>query len=100
MNVPAVAYAMRVDEKTAEQYVPFGCGEYVIAGQSTGTPNTCINLLKLLEISLNEGIDPMDGKDKSDGVPLAPASELHTFEELWAQYTRLLDHYLDLSIHA
>lgn len=100
VNVPAVAYAMRVDEKTAEQYVPFGCGEYVIAGQSTGTPNTCINLLKLLEISLNEGIDPMDGKDKSDGVPLAPASELHTFEELWAQYTRLLDHYLDLSIHA
>lgn len=100
VNVPAVAYAMRVDEKTAEQYVPFGCGEYVIAGQSTGTPNTCINLLKLLEISLNEGIDPMDGKDKSDGVPLAPASELHIFEELWAQYTRLLDHYLDLSIHA
>ena len=100
VNVPAVAYAMRVDEKTAEQYVPFGCGEYVIAGQSTGTPNTCINLLKLLEIALNEGIDPMDGKDKSDGVPLAPASELHTFEELWAQYTRLLDHYHDLSIHA
>lgn len=100
VNVPAVKYAMRVDEKTAEQYVPFGCGEYVIAGQSTGTPNTCINLLKILEISLNEGIDPSDGLDKSDGVFLKPVSELKCFEDVWEQYIRLLDHYLDLSIHA
>lgn len=56
VNVPAVMHAMRVDETTAEQYVPFGCGEFVIQGQSTGTPNTCINLLKLLQISLNGGI--------------------------------------------
>ncbi len=62
VNIPAVMRAMRVDEQTARQYVPFGCGEYVIAGQSTGTPNTCINLLKLLTIALNQGIDPMDGK--------------------------------------
>lgn len=100
VNVPAVMHAMRVDEKTAEQYVPFGCGEYVIAGQSTGTPNTCINLLKIFQMSLNEGIDPMDGIDKSDGVALRPVTELKTFEEVWEQYTRLLDHYLDLSIHA
>lgn len=100
VNVPAVMHAMRMDETTAEQYVPFGCGEFVIQGQSTGTPNTCINLLKLLQISLNGGIDPMDGVDKSDGVSLLPAEELTSFDSLYAQYKRLLDHYFDLSIAA
>ena len=100
INVPAVMHAMRVDETTAEQYVPFGCGEFVIQGQSTGAPNTCINLLKLLQISLNGGIDPMDGVDKSDGVSLLPAEELTSFDSLYAQYKRLLDHYFDLSIAA
>ena len=100
VNIPAVMHAMRVDEKTAEQYVPFGCGEFVIQGQSTGTPNTCINLLKLLQMSLNGGIDPMDGVDKSDGVALRPAEELETFEDLFAQYRRLVEHYLDLSVAA
>ena len=57
VNVPAVMYGMRVDEKAAEQYVPFGCTEFVIQGQSTGTPNICINLLKLLTIYMNDGID-------------------------------------------
>lgn len=100
VNIPAVMRAMRVDEKTAEQYVPFGCGEFVIAGQSTGTPNTCINLLKLLTIALNSGVDPMDGIDKSDGVPLLPPESLSTFQALYEQYKRLLDHYFDLSLQA
>ena len=100
VNIPAVMHAMRVDEQTAEQYVPFGCGEFVIQGQSTGTPNTCINLLKLLQISLNGGIDPMDGLDKSDGVLLLPAGELTDFEAVFAQYSKLVEHYLDLSVAA
>ena len=100
VNIPAVMHAMRVDEKTAEQYVPFGCGEFVIQGQSTGTPNTCINLLKLLQMALNGGVDPMDGVDKSDGVALLRAEELDSFETLFAQYQRLVDHYLDLSVAA
>ncbi len=100
VNVPAVMRAMRVDERTAEQYVPFGCGEFVIQGQSTGTPNTCVNLLKLLQMAINGGKDPMDGIDKSDGVALLPAEELDTFDKLYAQYKRLLDHYFDLSVAA
>lgn len=100
VNIPAVMRAMRVDERTAEQYVPFGCGEFVIQGQSVGTPNTCINLLKLLQIAVNGGIDPMDGVDKSDGVALLPAERLDSFEALFSQYQRLTDHYLDLSVIA
>ena len=100
VNIPAVMFGMRVDEKTAEQYVPFGCGEFVIQGQSTGTPNTCINLLKILQMRLNGGIDPADGIDKSDGVELLPCEKLESFEMLFEQYKRLLDHYLDLSVEA
>ena len=100
VNVPDVMYGMRVDEKAAEQYVPFGCTEFVIQGQSTGTPNICINLLKLLTIYMNDGIDPIDGKRKSGPVPLKKLEEYQTFEEFYDGYKALLDYYLDLSVKA
>ena len=62
---------MRVEEAIAQQYVPFGCGEYVIQGKSVGTPNTLLNLLKLLNITLNKGIDPNDQKYKAGPVPVS-----------------------------
>ncbi len=100
VNVPAVAYGMRVDEKTAEQYVPFGCTEFVIQGQSTGTPNICINLLKILTIYMNGGVDPVDGVRKDGGVYIKPLEEYASFEEFYDGYKKLLDHYLDLSAKA
>jgi len=100
VNIPAVQYGMRLDEKAAEQYVPFGCTEFVIQGQSTGTPNVCINLLKLLTIFLNDGIDPMDGKRKDGGVFIKPVSDYKNFEGFYGDYKKFLDYYLDLSIQA
>jgi len=99
-NVPAVMYGMRVDRATAEQYVPFGCGEFVIQGQSVGTPNVLINLLKILTIALNNGIDPMDGVYRAGTVKLKDLGEIRTFEEFYDQYKVLLDHYLDLGADA
>lgn len=98
VNVPAVRYGMRIPEQDAEQYVPFGCTEFVIQGKSTGSPNICINLLKLLNIFMNEGIDPMDGKDKSGGCKIAPLSSYKTFEDFFHGYKKFLDYYLDLSV--
>lgn len=100
VNIPAVRNAMRVDEKTAERYVPFGCGEFVIQGQSVGTPNVCINLLKLLTVALNEGIDPEDGKKKSGPVSIPPVSAFKTFDEFFDKYQELLNFYFDLSVNA
>ena len=100
VNVPAVAYGMRVDEQTAEQYVPFGCTEFVIQGQSTGTPNICINLLKLLTIYMNGGIDPIDGIRKDGGVSSKPLEEYTSFVNFYAGYKRLLGYYIDLSVKA
>ena len=99
VNVPAVSFGMRLDEKTAEQYVPFGCTEYVIQGKSVGTPNTLLNLLKILQLALNEGKDPMDGIVKSGPVPVKPLSAFQTFEEFYNQYKALLDYYFDLSVY-
>ncbi|WP_273477801.1 pyruvate formate lyase family protein [Faecalicoccus acidiformans] len=100
VNVPAVQYAMRVPEEIAEQYVPFGCGEFVIQGKSVGTPNTLLNMLKLLQIALNEGIDPMDGIYKAGPVACKPLTQLKTFEDLMKQYEAVQDYYFDLSIDA
>ena len=100
VNVPAVAYGMRIDEQTAKQYVPFGCTEFVIQGQSTGTPNVCINLLKILTIFMNAGIDPMDNKNKSGGQPLKALEQYDTFAKFYGGYKEFLDYYLDLSLYA
>ena len=100
INIPALEYAMRIDRETAEKYLPFGCTEFVLQGQSTGTPNVCMNLLKLLTIFLNDGIDPMDGKTKNGPVQIRPLSEYKNFDVLYADYKRLLNYYMDLSIDA
>lgn len=97
VNVPAVEYAMQVSHSYAEQYVPFGCGEFVIQGKSVGTPNTLLNLIKIMQISLNSGIDPMDGVNKAAVVELKPIEELHTYEDMLDQYHRMLDYYIELS---
>jgi len=100
VNIPAVQCGMRVPKEAAEQYVPFGCTEFVIQGQSTGTPNVCLNLLKLLTICLNEGIDPADGKNKSGSVEIPPAEKFGSFDAFYSKYKELLDYYMDLSVMA
>ena len=100
VNVPAVSFGMRVDEETAKRYVPFGCTEFVLWGQSTGTPNICINLLKLLNIYMNEGIDPMDGQYKLGPVKPRHLADISSFDEFMEGYKELLDYYMDLSAQA
>lgn len=100
VNVEAVAHAMNIDIEDAKQYVPFGCGEYVISGKSVGTPNVVTNLLKLLTISLNAGIDPWDNIDKGDGLKLLSFENMTTFEDVFDQYKTVLFHYLNLGTYA
>ncbi len=100
VNVAAVEYAMRVDRKTAEQYIPFGCGEFVIQGKSVGTPNTLLNVLKILQLALNEGYDPMDHVYKAGTVKVKALRDIHSFDELYDQYKELMDYYFTLSVEA
>lgn len=89
VNIPAVMHAFRLDGETAEQYVPFGCGEYVINHQSMGTPSGVINLLKALEVTLFDGYDLTDGRRM--GLP----ANCDTFEGLFEAYRRNVERYVD-----
>ena len=70
-----------VSREEAEQYVPFGCGEYVLVGRSVGTPNNGINALKALEIALHNGVDKF--QNVRCGVETGALSEFDTFEKLY-----------------
>lgn len=100
VNVPSVAYGMRVDPMTATRYVPFGCTEFVLWGQSTGTPNTLINLLKILNIYMNEGVDPMDGVYKLGPILPRHLSDMKTFDAFYEGYKEVLNYYMDLAVKA
>ena len=94
-NVPAVMKMMHVSEEDANQYVPFGCGEYVLSGRGVGTPNACINLLKTLTITLNNGIDPWDGLYKAGEHKIKPMKEIENFDDLFNEYKGLLRYYIE-----
>ncbi len=48
--------------KYAEQYLPYGCGEYCLDHISFGSPNCSLNLLKALEAVLHHGRDVLTGE--------------------------------------
>ena len=84
VNIKAVQLAQGFDELTAEQFVPYGCGEYIIDHKSFGTPSSVVNLLKALEVTLHNGIDPMTGK--ISGLQLGSFEDFKTFDDLWNAY--------------
>jgi pyruvate-formate lyase len=89
VNIPAVARAFGVPEDEAVHYTPYGCGEYVLANRSVGTPNGVVNLLKCLELALRDGHDPVARRQAG---PRTDDSSFACFEELWRAYAAQLEH--------
>ncbi|MFO7447496.1 MAG: pyruvate formate lyase family protein [Ignavibacteriaceae bacterium] len=89
VNIKAVQQVFGFDELTAQQYVPYGCGEYIIDHKSFGTPSGVINLLKALEITMHNGVDPWTGK--TGGLQLGKFEDFKTFDELWNGYTKQVE---------
>lgn len=85
VNIPAVEKSFGVGRETAEHYMPFGCGEYVLEHCSLGTPSGTINLLKVLEATL------FDGRDIRRGKQILPKREFSDFETLFAAYSANVD---------
>lgn len=94
VNIPAVMEAFGVSEAEAEDYMMFGCGEYVINKKSIGSPNGIINLLKALEVTLFNGQDML--YDKPLGLRLGSLTDFDTFEELYEAYQRQLTYYIEI----
>ncbi|MFV0382135.1 MAG: pyruvate formate lyase family protein [Breznakia sp.] len=73
-----VMKTLEVDEETALDYVPFGCGEYIINHKTIGSPNEIINLSKLLESYLNDGKCMLSNQKLVDYVSM-PHTSFHSF---------------------
>ncbi|MBP5294618.1 MAG: pyruvate formate-lyase, partial [Lachnospiraceae bacterium] len=92
VNIPSVERAFGVSEEEARDYCFFGCGEYVINHKSTGSPNGIINLLKVLELTLENGRDLYDGKEA--GLKLGRLTDFESFDELYEAYKKQLVYYI------
>lgn len=91
VNIPSVEKAFRVSRQEAEDYVFFGCGEYVLNKKSIGSPNGIINLLKALEITIFNGCDIRDRKDM--GSKLGALTDFESFEAFYDAYKEQLRRY-------
>ena len=93
VNVPAVAKAFHVSYEEAVDYAPFGCGEYVLDHRGVGTPNGVINLMKCLEVTLHDGVDPVTGI--ALGIASGKLDSLATFQDLWTAYCRQVEYHVE-----
>ena len=94
VNIPSVQKAFGVSEQEAEDYVFFGCGEYVLNKTSIGSPNGIINLLKALEATLFNGWDIRENKEL--GLKLGSLTDFDSFEELYEAYKKQLVYYFEI----
>ncbi len=94
VNVPSVIKAFNFPKDEALQYVPFGCGEYILDHSSFGTPSGVINLLKALEVTLHNGYDPFTGK--LIGIQSGEFKDFESFEDLWNAYKKQVEFFVDL----
>jgi pyruvate-formate lyase len=93
VNVEAVSKSFGISIKDAEQYLPYGCGEYAIDHKSFGSPNCSINLMKALEAALHNGKDALSGK--ALGLRTGEFSSFKNFEELFDAYKKQLEYYIE-----
>ena len=98
VNVPAVENAFRLPRDKAEQYVPFGCGEYIIDHESFGSPNGVINMLKALEVTLFNGHEIV--LNRPMGLALGRFEDYATFEDFYTAYKKQITHYIEVLAEA
>ncbi len=98
--IPAMM-TLDLDIETARDYASMGCVETAIPGKwgHRATGMTYINFGKILEIILNNGVDPVSkiqlfnisGKDGSE-------IEYKSYDDLWAAWQKALKFYFELAI--
>ncbi|HTX90107.1 MAG TPA: pyruvate formate lyase family protein [Anaerolineales bacterium] len=90
VNIPAVRNGFGIPLAYAEQYLPYGCGEYCLDHLSFGSPNCSLNLLKALEAVLHHGVDVLTGE--KIGLDQGDPECFATFDELFAAYRRQVEY--------
>ncbi|MCF8360600.1 MAG: hypothetical protein K9H26_17735 [Prolixibacteraceae bacterium] len=93
VNIPSVAHAFKISLKEAENYIPFGCGEYVIYHKGVGTPSGVINLLQALLVTLHRGINPVTTMPQ--GLAVSELGNFDTFRSLFSAYKKQVELYVE-----
>jgi pyruvate formate-lyase/glycerol dehydratase family glycyl radical enzyme len=73
-----------------------GCVEVGAFGKEAFILTGYFNLVKVLELTLHNGIDPRTGKEL--GLKTGAAESFKTFDELFAAFRKQLRHFIDLKI--
>ena len=92
INIPATAKAMDVTTAEAEQYFPYGCGEYIIEHVSIGSPDAALNIAKALNATLRNGFVPILNEYR--GPQTGCLKDFSTFEQLQAAFAKQLQYQL------
>ena len=91
--VPGVMKAFNVDRKLAESYMPLGCGEIELDHFSFNSPNGSMNSLKILELTMRGGYEPMTDWHLGTKTPLITSIE--TYDEFYSLYVERLTYYIE-----
>lgn len=90
--IPCIMQAYGVDRRRAESYVPLGCGEIEFDHYSIHTPSGALNALKILEIAMRGGFEPIGRRPFGPQTP--GLADCKTFEEFYGIYKLHLDYYI------
>ncbi len=73
-----------------------GCVETGAFGKENYNLSGYLNMPKVLEITLNNGVDPRTGR--RIGLETGDSTQFTTFEELFEAYERQLNHFVDIKV--
>ena len=93
VNVPCRMKAMRVPREDAEQYIMSNCGEYGLWGRSIHSPNGSINYIKILELVLHNGVDPLTGE--KIGLETGDPTQFESVEEIWQAFKKQSSYFIE-----
>ncbi len=98
LEAERAGYTDIINMENVHEYAPVGCLENTMVGNDrSGTVDNNLNLLKAVELALNNGrdllpfTDPMTGKNEKitqDGPKTGYPSRFKTFEDFWNAYAR------------
>lgn len=94
VNVEAVRKGYEIPLEDAEQYVPLGCGEYVIDHMSIDSPNGAMNLLKIVELAMHNGKDPVTGQQ--EGPETGDFESFTTFDQFYEAFMKQAVYFAEL----
>ncbi len=90
INIPWMQKTYKTTYEDAEQYLPAGCGEYVIEGKSLNSPNATINYAAALDLALHDGYDTISGTQM--GIKTGTLDSYKTFDDLYNAFKQQVDY--------